>query len=151
MGSRTKVPFMFTQLLANICIRNIWTHWGRDKMAAILRWYLKIPFTEFKNVFIIISQNFVTTGSINNSLALVQITAWRQATSHYLKLWRPRLFNRHQWLTVAYLRSLWNLNVQVSELSVISTSAKARQFSRCHVWFKWLYPLGDKSYRLEIR
>ena len=34
-----------------------------------------------------ISLKFVPKGPINNILALVQIVAWRQATSHYLNQW----------------------------------------------------------------
>ena len=51
------------------------THWGRDKMAAILKW---IFFNENVWISIEISLKFVPKGPINNIPALVQIMAWRR-------------------------------------------------------------------------
>ena len=56
------------------------THWGRDKMAAILQTTLSNTFFFNENVLISakISLKFVPTDPINNIPALVQIMAWRR-------------------------------------------------------------------------
>ena len=63
--------------------KELLTHWGRDKMAAIFKC---ISLNENVWISIKISLNFVPRGSINNIPALVQIMLGAgQATSHYLK------------------------------------------------------------------
>ena len=56
------------------------THWGRDKMAAILQTTLSNAISWMKmldKILIKISLKFVPNGPINNIPALVQIMAWR--------------------------------------------------------------------------
>ena len=53
------------------------THWGRDKMAAVLQTTLSNAFSWMKMLeFRLGFHWFVPKGPINNNLALVQITAW---------------------------------------------------------------------------
>ena len=55
-----------------------WTHWGRDKLAAIFQPTFSIM-TE--NVWILISLKFVLRGSINNIATLVETIAWHRPLS----------------------------------------------------------------------
>ena len=86
-----------------------WTRWGLDKLIAISQKIFSNDFNTlsprqngrhfpddiFKSIFLIenvcisvkISSKFVPKGQINNMSALVQVMAWRHATSHYLNQW----------------------------------------------------------------
>ena len=57
----------------------IFTHWGRDKMAAISRRHFQMHFPESTcKISITISLKFVAKGPVNYIAALVQIMAWHR-------------------------------------------------------------------------
>ena len=73
------VVFRF-QFCWNLFPRVQLTHWGRDKMDAILQTTSSSAFFFNENVWIQIqiSMKFVPKGPVNNIPALVQIMAWRR-------------------------------------------------------------------------
>ena len=75
-------------IFALLRIANSLTHWGHDKMAAILQTTSTNEFSwrkvSRKDLNFI---EFVPNCPINNKIALVEIMAWR----HYLNQWEPRV------------------------------------------------------------
>ena len=67
-----------------------WTHWGRDKMAAIFQTTFSNAFSWMKMYEISLWYvPHIPKDQINNILALVQIMAWRRpGNKHYLNQWQ---------------------------------------------------------------
>ena len=72
---------MHTWVFIIVFINFLLTHWGRDKMAAVLTddTFNRIFMNENVRISIKISLQFVPQGPINNYSALVQIMAWRRS------------------------------------------------------------------------
>ena len=64
----------------SVSMRDKFTHWGRDKMCALCRWYIQMHFYEKKIpcILILISLKLVLKCLIDNMSALVQLLTWHR-------------------------------------------------------------------------